>query len=735
MTTHRGQARGRLIRRRRAFGGTAEVTGTAELAETAEVAEADVAAPEDLGDTADIGEITEVIGAVPAEGASAPDLVTRPPRPPTMPIPLGVLAAALFVLSAPRLLTRWIGRRRPALRLAGLRLAELRLAGLRLAGLRPGARARAKARAVAAVIGAALTWSAAAVTLFAVYLHVAWTSPITSDGASNALQAWDMLHHNLLLRGWQLSDVSFFTTELPQYMLIEHLRGLGPDVIHIASAMTYTLLALLAALLAKGHARGREAIVRCLLAVGIMLAPQAGDGVYVLLGSPDHAGSTVPVLFAFLILDRAPRRWWRWCAPLAAGAVLGWALLADQIVMFTAICPVIAVCLARAYRTWFRPGQLRSSEDQHRRGCWFELELACASLAAIWTARAAQAAITARGGFTVWPISTALVSAGDLPHSLSMTWQGLLLIFGADFLGSAVSTGAALAVAHLAGLGLVGWATCAAVRRFGRADLIVQLLAASIAVTLAAYLLSTRAADLLSARDITAALPLGAALAGRMLAGRLARARLLPAMAVLLAGYLVSLGQVAEQPAASQPDAGLADWLIGHHLDDGLSDYWNANVMTVQSGGRVRLRAVAGAGPRVASGFWEAKAAWYDPRVAAANFVVIAPGAAAQSAYPTIASVRQAFGQPVRIYDLDDYTILVWNKNLLADLVRGTWAPPPAPIVTPPGAEPTSTEPISACPVDRGTGSRSQILTARLAVRRGPSPRPPSAAAPCTARR
>ena len=43
--------------------------------------------------------------------------------------------------------------------------------------------------------------------------------PVNADGASNALQAWDMLHGNLLLHGWWLSDVSFYTTELPQYTL------------------------------------------------------------------------------------------------------------------------------------------------------------------------------------------------------------------------------------------------------------------------------------------------------------------------------------------------------------------------------------------------------------------------------------------------------------------------------------------------------------------------------------
>jgi hypothetical protein len=51
-----------------------------------------------------------------------------------------------------------------------------------------------------------------------------------------------MLHGNLLLRGWHLSDVSFYTTELPEYMLVEAVHGLGAGVVHAGAALTYTLL-------------------------------------------------------------------------------------------------------------------------------------------------------------------------------------------------------------------------------------------------------------------------------------------------------------------------------------------------------------------------------------------------------------------------------------------------------------------------------------------------------------
>ena len=168
------------------------------------------------------------------------------------------------------------------------------------AGAAPSVLRRRRAR-LAWALGTVI----AAVALFACYLSQSRTVSVGSDGASQALQAWDLLHGNPLLRGWWVTDVSFYTTELPQYALIELARGLTPDVIHVAGAMTYTLLVLAAAFLARGRTKGGEGATRALLAAGIMLAPQLGPGTQTLLLSPDHAGTSVPVLLVFLLIDRA----------------------------------------------------------------------------------------------------------------------------------------------------------------------------------------------------------------------------------------------------------------------------------------------------------------------------------------------------------------------------------------------------------------------------------------------
>src|SRR6185437_11848072 len=119
-----------------------------------------------------------------------------------------------------------------------------------------------------------------------------------------------------------------------------------------------------------------------------------------LLGSPDHVGSTVPVLVTFLLLDRAPRRWY---TVAAAGALLGLALIADGIAMYTGVLPVVIVCGARIYRGLTggpRPAQhARIAAAQRWRTVIFDLALAGAAIGSVWLSSLTLAAVRSAGGF------------------------------------------------------------------------------------------------------------------------------------------------------------------------------------------------------------------------------------------------------------------------------------------------------------------------------------------------
>ena len=437
-------------------------------------------------------------------------------------------------------------------------------------------------------------WVLGVIAAFASYLQLARTRAVNSDGAGQALQAWDMLHGNLLLHGWSLGDVSYYTTEVPQYMLVELLRGLNQDVVHVAAAMTYTLATLLAALLAKGDSTGRQALVRVLIAVGIMLAPQLASGVNILLSSPDHIGTSVPVMVVWLILDHARPRWY---VPVIAGVLLGWAAIADMLVLYIGVLPLVLVCAIRVYRAVAVERKPLASQR-------YDLALAAAALAGAAAAVLALRVIHAHGGFYMPAPNAQFVQDGPaLVHNLGIAAEGLLLLGGADFLGLRPTAGNVFTMLHVVGVFLAAWGTWLAARRFLRdRDLVDQLLVTGVVVNLAVYVLSTRANVVSQTHEIAAVLPFSAALAGRLLAGRLTAAKLMPLLLVVLLGYLAGLAHEISQPPVAAQNQQLTSWLAARHLHTGLSGYWESNIVTLTSGDRVQIRLVKPYGGRLIAG-------------------------------------------------------------------------------------------------------------------------------------
>ncbi len=503
-------------------------------------------------------------------------------------------------------------------------------------------------------------WVLGVICAFAANLRLARTRAVNSDGASNAVQAWDMLHGNLLLHGWSLGDVSYYTTEVPQYMLVEFLRGLNPDVVHVAAAMTYTLATLLAALLAKGNSTGRQALVRVLIAVGIMLAPQLASGVNILLSSPDHIGTSVPVMVVWLILDHARPRWY---IPVIAGVFLGWAAVADTLVIYIGVLPLVLVCAIRVYRAVAAERKPLASQR-------YDLALAAAALVGAAAALLALRVIHAHGGFYMPAPNAQFVQDGPaLAHNLAVAAEGLLLLGGADFLGLRPTASNAFTILHVVGVFLAAWGTWLAARRFLRdRDLVAQLLVMGVAINLAVYVTSTRANGIMQTHEIAAVLPFSAALAGRLLAGRLEAAKLMPLLLVVLLGYLAGLGREISQPPVAAQNQQLTSWLATRHLLTGLSGYWESNIVTLTSGDRIQIRLVKPHGGRLIAGAYETKASWYDPGRNTANFVVLDPGVAGYPGFSMERAVLATFGKPAQTYHVGSYTILVWNRNLLTEL-------------------------------------------------------------------
>jgi hypothetical protein len=418
-----------------------------------------------------------------------------------------------------------------------------------------------------------------------------------------------------------------------------------------------------------------------------MLAPQFGNATHLLLSQPDHLGTQLPLLLVFLLLDRAPRRWY---VPVAAGAVLTWVIIADQVAVLDAAVPLVLVCGSRVLLAVLRHRRSLASQ-------WYELSLVAASVLSYVAATIIVRLISLLGGYQVLPLTTQFTPLDEIGRHVVLTLEGILNVYGADWFhlsdgsllgpglgGLPMAAGVALAAVHLAGLALAAWGFFRAFRHFyDPGDLVSPVLATAIAVNIAAYMLSVVPVSVFDTREILAVLPFGAVLAGRMVPGRLAglprrlKLALACVAAAVLACYLAALGYGAAQPPVADSEQAIVPWLQAHHLTTGLGTYNEANLITLDSGGRVAVRTVSWQSDGDVPRSFESKADWFDPRHNYANFVVTntadttpnRDGSLRRSSMiPGSAIAALHAGPPAHVYHFKTFTIMVWNHNLLDDL-------------------------------------------------------------------
>jgi hypothetical protein len=419
---------------------------------------------------------------------------------------------------------------------------------------------------------AALTVLGCTGLLFFCYLRIAGTVRVNSDAAGLVLQASDMLHGNLLLHGWWDTDVSFITTELPEYMGVTAVAGVRPEVVHVCAALTYTVLVLLAAFVARGRARGAEGVARALLAATVMLAPQPTGATSVLLGSPDHVGTALPVLLLLLLLDRAPdpaarARWYILaCGAIcvATTALFALTIVGDPLAEVVGVVPLVLACLLRAARISVirarrptaRGGELavaadgpaaadpvakgqgadpasgdRGAADTSWRAACYQLLLAGAALAAVPLARAMNSLVRQHYGYQLGPNLYGLQPLPEIVKSAPIIWRSFLVLFGADYADVNGAVNVAFALVHLVGVAVViaavafaVWRLLGPVRAARAGDLVANFLVLAVLLNVAAYFVFVQPYNIYTAHEIGPVASLGAALTGRMLGGPLLRA-------------------------------------------------------------------------------------------------------------------------------------------------------------------------------------------------------------------
>ncbi|MGH3199657.1 MAG: hypothetical protein ACRDNT_27905 [Streptosporangiaceae bacterium] len=282
--------------------------------------------------------------------------------------------------------------------------------------------------------------------------------------------------------------------------LTEIFFGLGDLASHVTSALTYLIVTACAVALALPGSRGLARVARCGVVVAMLTAMfHVGPYVaYLLLGPPDHSGTSAFLLVSFLLIDRAPAR--RYTSPLLL-AILCAGQIGDATVRYVAVPAVVVVC---GYRV-VAARKLRTGDAAN----------ALAAVASVPLASAVRTVMLHFGAYQMVAPRTAISRPGQWPHNAALAWHALRVLFGASAGSGSPSLardagyilGLACLLAAGAGLARVAWTW----RTASRAE---QLLCAAIIINLAAYVISTMPKSS-NPHEVVAVLPCGAVLAAR----------------------------------------------------------------------------------------------------------------------------------------------------------------------------------------------------------------------------
>lgn len=495
------------------------------------------------------------------------------------------------------------------------------------------------------------------VIFFALSLAQSVTTPWNSDTASVALQGWDMANGHLLLHGWWSSDVNFYTFDAPIYGLCELVLGLNGTTLHVAGALIYTLVFLAACRLAKGRSQGAEYRLRvALVALFMTMVLFEGGLLKTIMLVPDHNGTVVFVLVAFVLYSQyADRRWTPW----AMLALLTLGQLGDVSLRYVLVPAMLFVWVTDSL-VHLRARRLRMHET------W----LALAAVGSVLLSYSLRAAMKAMGAYYLTKANAEIAPRSEWGWRFTGTWQSLLSLFGVDVSGFPGGTASRAALTFVGGFALVcGVLSLLRVLiRWTKVDVADRLLVVTILVYLAAYEFSTVGQPgsgggyefvgvvamfaVLSARAVTELRPL-----------RLPRFRAATTTIAALGAVTCLLsGTALFQPTRPDPLQPLAAWLEEHNLTYGLAGYWNASPITVYSGGEVTVRPVWLNSPGFTPKTWGAKRQWYDPTAHDARFVIAEQNPIGEMT-PTV--VEWALGKPTAVYRVGAYSVLVYSYNLL----------------------------------------------------------------------
>ena len=494
--------------------------------------------------------------------------------------------------------------------------------------------------------------------------------PCNSDTANMILEADSILHGNLFLSDWHLTGITFFTTDLPFFVIGVLIAGVSVQAGYIAITLMYVFMILAALLLIKGK---RDNLLNFLVFAGIALIPSTFTLDAARVHTALFALAFIAIHFAAKALEEPKKKYYILFGIFTALAVCG-----DYLGLVVITVPILLLCIANKVK---KP-----------------IQLAIATL------------VGTAGGVVLEHVFLLLGNANknsllagfflqinEIGDSIILYIRSMTHMMNANFFGKELfSIKTPIFAIRVLLLLFVFYIMAVQIRKLFRSDgktcFVSTTLSLSFAILTAFMLLTEFGPSLTSARYILYFPTVAAILIvlyyrekniyeQKFYENRLPVKMLIGVLSVTMLGacYFVKV-----PPSSHTVFNRLTEFLQEESLTNGYATFWDASIVTVLSQDQVKVRAIESDEKGLQPQYWFCQNNWYDEY---ANFLILRDREAKEEGeffkQHNVVTTRldfgfkdgisqseanQAFGEPDRVLTFENYRILVYEYDISTKL-------------------------------------------------------------------
>lgn len=492
--------------------------------------------------------------------------------------------------------------------------------------------------------------------------------PLNSDYANLVLEAADIVNGNIFLSGWNLTGISFITTDMLFFITAVLLVGSSVRAYYVAVSLMFLALFLGGIFLCKMHGkRPKISDILILLAVGGLPCVFGCDVL--------RAHTAVPAyLFFALFFARAAFYSEK---PRKAVYLIVFILLitlgcaGDPVMLLIGVVPIVLVC---GYNLL-----TNSTKSRKWNLIFIILSLGGAILGKLLDIIFISVGDTNKNTFLS---GRNFGSLGLILQKTKIYLESILGMSDAMFLGQKLISLNTLwyflrVLVVLFAFFIMFRSVWLFIRR-KNVDLVSVVLSIGFLLMTVVLIFTDVLEDIYSARYIgyfpllCGVLIVRFLKSGEFLERRFFARRMSLKVPVLVLSAVLTASSVApvSYKRTELPQDRLADFLIANNLHNGYGKFWNASSVTLLSEGAVNVRAIIFDGGRDLHKFnWFCKDAWYYPHYS--NFVVIENAERENDPFKiTPASVVRSLGKPAQILTVDIFSIYVYDRDITDEIIK-----------------------------------------------------------------